>query len=187
VLTVKCNQPGIYDALQALTWAGARRHVTTDEGHGRRETRRHLVMDAPGEIKAPFPHAAQVARVIRTRTVTSWKHDGKNRTRVTRTSSETVYVITSLTAREAAPEHIAAYIRTHWGIENEVHLVRDVTLREDASKVRAASRPRALATLRNLATGLIRQAGHDGIAATIREAEYDNTLLLALLRLTSAP
>ena len=34
--------------------------------------------------------------------------------------------------------------------------------------------------------GLIRQAGYNGIAATIRDAEYDNTLLLALLRLTPA-
>jgi len=71
-------------------------------------------------------------------------------------------------------------------MENEVHLVRDVTLREDSSRVRAGSRPRALATLRNLTMGLIRQAGHDDIAATIREAEYDNSLLLALLRLTPA-
>jgi len=186
VLTVKCNQPGLYDALQQLTWAGARRHVTTDKGHGRRETRRHLVMDAPGSMKALFPHAEQVTRVIRTRTVTRWKNNGKKRARVTETSSETVYVITSLTAREAGPEHIAAYIRGHWTIENKVHLVRDVTLREDSSKVRAGSRPRALATLRNLTMGLIRQAGREDIAATIRDAEYDNDLLLALIRLTPA-
>jgi predicted transposase YbfD/YdcC len=186
VLTVKGNQAGLYAALQQLTWASARRHVTTDKGHGRHETRRHLVMDAPDSIKALFPHAAQVARVIRTRTVTFRKGNGKTWTRVTETHTETVYVITSLTAREAAPEHIAAYVRGHWGIENEVHLVRDVTLREDSSRVRAGSRPRALATLRNLIMGLIRQAGHDDIAATIRRAEYDNALLLALLRLTPA-
>ncbi|MGH3419511.1 MAG: ISAs1 family transposase, partial [Streptosporangiaceae bacterium] len=186
VLTVKGNQAGLYAALQQLTWAGARRHVTTGKGHGRRETRRHLVMDAPGSIKALFPHAAQVARVIRTRTITHSKNNGKKRTRVTETHTETVYLITSLPAREAAPEHIAAYARGHWGIENRIHLVRDVTLREDSSRVRAGSRPRALATLRNLIMGLIRQAGHDRIAATIRDAEYDTTLLLALLRLTPA-
>ena len=184
VLTVKGNQPGLLAALEGLCWAGARRHVTTDKGHGRRETRARLVMDAPGSIKALFPHAAQVARVIRTRTVTFWKGNGKTRTRLTGTHAETVYLITSLTAREAAPEHIAACIRRHRGIENEVHLVRDVTLREDSCKVRAGSRPRVLATLRNLSMGLIRQAGYDGIAATIRDAEYDSTLLLALLRLT---
>ena len=70
VFTVKGNQAGLYDALPALTWAGARRHATQDKGHGRRETRSHLVMDAPEEIRELFPHAAQVARVIRTRTVT---------------------------------------------------------------------------------------------------------------------
>jgi predicted transposase YbfD/YdcC len=184
VLTVKGNQAGLYAALQQLTWADARRHVTRDKGHGRRETRAHLVMDAPESIKALFPHAAQIARVIRTRTVTRSKSNGKKRTRVTETHTETVYVITSLTAREAAPGHIAAYIRGHWGIENEVHLVRDVTLREDSSRVRAGSRPRILTTLRNLIMGLIRQDGHDDIAATIRQAEYDNALLIALLRLT---
>ena len=39
--------------------------------------------------------------------------------------------------------------------------------------------------IRNLIMGLIRQAGHEDIAATIRKAEYDNDLLLALLRLTT--
>lgn len=67
-----------------------------------------------------------------------------------------------------------------------MHLVRDVTLREDSSKVRAQSRPRNLATLRNLLTGLIRQAGRNDIAATISDAEYDNDLLTAILRLTPA-
>ena len=143
VLTVKGNQAGLYAALQQLTWAGARRHVTSDKGHGRRETRRHLVMDAPAEIRALFPHAAQVARVIRTRTVTCWKHNGKKRTRVTETHTETAYLITSLTAREAAPEHIAAYARGHWGIENEVHQVSKTLRRFMISRPRCGSGRRA--------------------------------------------
>jgi predicted transposase YbfD/YdcC len=186
VLTVKKNQEGLYDALQNLCWAGARRHVTKDAGHGRTETRSHLVMDAPEEIRARFPHVKQVSRVIRARTVRYWKGNGRTWALVTKTTRETVYLITSLTAREAGPEHIAAYIRSHWGIENKVHLVRDVTLREDSSKVRAQARPRNLATLRNLTTGLIRQAGHNSIAAAIREAEYDNDLLTAITRLIPA-
>ena len=43
-----------------------------------------------------------------------------------------------------------------------------------------------MATIRNLTTGLSRQAGYDSIAAAIRDAEYDNDLLFALLRLTPA-
>ena len=183
LFTVKRNQAGLHDALAALCWAGARRHAASGEGHGRRERRGHLVMDAPEEIRNLFPHVRQVARVIRTRTVTTWKNNGKRRARVTKTSTETVYLVTSLTAREAAPEHIAAYARQHWSIENQVHLIRDVTLREDASKVHAGNRARNLATLRNAEMGLIRQHGRTGIAATIREAEYDKDLLHALLRL----
>jgi hypothetical protein len=46
------------------------------------------------------------------------------------------------------------------------------------------ARPRVLTTLRNLSAGLIRQAGRNDIADTIRDAEYDNDLLLALPCLT---
>lgn len=187
VLTVKKNQKNLHAALRNLCWAGARRHVTQDKGHGRAETRTFLVMDAPDEIKALFRHVEQVAKVIRSRTVRYWKGDGRTWKLVTKTTSETVYLITSLTAGEAAPEHIAAYIRSHWGIENEVHWVRDATLREDDCKVRTGNRPRNLATLRNLTAGLIRQAGLTDIAATIREAAYDKDLVIAITRLTPTP
>jgi predicted transposase YbfD/YdcC len=186
VLTVKDNQPTLRAALGNALWAHAGCHVTADRGHGRREVRSHLVMDAPAEVKALFPPAEQAARVIRTRTVTSWLNDGHTRTRVTRTSTETVYLIITMTASQASPAHIATYTRQHWGIENRVHWVRDVTLREDSSQVRTGSRPRNLATLRNLSTGLIRQAGLKEIAATVRAVQDDNDLLLALLRLETA-
>ncbi len=141
VLAVKKNRKNLYAALDALCRAGAARHVTTDKGHGRAETRSHLVMDAPGEIKALIPHVEQAAKAHRVRTVRYWKGDGSTWKLVTTTTRETVYLVTSLTAREAGPEHIAACIQAHWSMENQVHWVRDVTLREDASKVRAGSRP----------------------------------------------
>jgi predicted transposase YbfD/YdcC len=187
VLTAKKNRKNLYAALGSLCWAGAARHVTEDKGHGRAETRSYLVMDAPEEIKALLPHVKQVAKVHRARTVRYWKGDGSTWTLVTKTTRETVYLVTSMSPREAGPEQIAAYIRTHWGIENQVHWVRDATLREDDSKVRAQNRPRNLTTLRNLLTGLCRQLGLGDIAAAIREAEYDNDLLIAITRLITAP
>jgi hypothetical protein len=45
------------------------------------------------------------------------------------------------------------------------------------------ARPRIMATLRNLAIGLIRQAGHTKIAATIRKIKHDPALLIAVLGL----
>jgi hypothetical protein len=117
VLTVKDNQPTLRAALENALWVHAAVCVTQDKGHGRSETRSHLVMDAPEEVKALFPHAEQVARVIRTRTVTTWLSDGHTRARVTRTSTETVYLVITMTARQASPAHIATYARQHWGIE----------------------------------------------------------------------
>ncbi len=124
MLTVKDNQPTLRALLENALRAHAACHVTRDKGHGRAETRSHLVMDAPEEVKALFPPAEQVARVARTRTVTSWLSDGHTRTRVARTCTETVYLIITMPAREAPPEHIAVCIRRHWSIENRVHHVR---------------------------------------------------------------
>jgi predicted transposase YbfD/YdcC len=187
VLTVKDNQPGLHAALAALPWSRARRHLTRDHGHGRDETRIHQVMDAPAAITALFPHVRQVARITRVRAGTSAAGSYRKAVRTPVTSTETVYVITSLTAREAAPRHLAAYIRGHWSIENQVHWTRDAVFGEDASAIHAAARPRVMATLRNLVTGLIRQAGHTSIAAAIREAGYSDTLLLTILGLPDPP
>jgi predicted transposase YbfD/YdcC len=186
VLTAKGNQKNLHAALRGLCWAGARRCATEDKGHGRTERRSHLVMDAPEEIRVLFPHVRQVAKVTRTRTVRRWKGDGKTWRLVTSTTTETVYLVTSLSAAQASPKQIAAYIRAHWCIENQVHWVRDATLREDASKVRAARRARNLVTLRNLTTGLINQSGLSGIAATLRNAEHDKDLLTILGRFDTA-
>ncbi len=107
VLTVKDNQP----ALRALPENALRAHaaacVTADKG--RAGTRSHLVMNAPDEVRAQFPSAGQIARVIRTRTVTSWASDGHTRTSVTRTSIETACLIITMTARKESPAHIATY------------------------------------------------------------------------------
>jgi predicted transposase YbfD/YdcC len=186
VMTVKRNTPGLHDALDALDWASVPvQHQVTESGHGRHERRTIQVMDAPEHIRKRFPHARQAALIERyvTRTARKRKNHGRGYKKVTIRSAVAVLVITSLDAREAAPEHLAGYVRRHWRIENQIHYVRDVTYREDASRVRTGTRPRIMATLRNLAIGLIRQAGHTRIAATIRKIKYDNRLLLAILGL----
>jgi predicted transposase YbfD/YdcC len=72
-------------------------------------------------------------------------------------SAETVYLITSLPAAEADPSRLLALSRAHWGIENRLHYVRDVSMDEDRCRVRAGAR--ALAGVRNAALALIRSLG----------------------------
>ena len=92
LLQAKGNQPTLHAQLKTLPWAqvpvGDR---TRDRGHGRRETRtvKAVTLQTPGGIA--FPRAQPAARITRTRTV-----DGK-------TSRETAYLITSLSATEAQP------------------------------------------------------------------------------------
>jgi predicted transposase YbfD/YdcC len=143
VLTVKGNRKNLYTALEALCWAGAARHVTRDKGHGREETRSHLVMDAPEQIKALIPHVEQVAKVHRVRTVRYWKGNGSSWKLATNTTRETVYLVTSLDAREAAPEHIAGYVRGHWTIENKVHRASEILRRFTTLRPRCGYGPRA--------------------------------------------
>ncbi len=105
-----------------------------------------------------FPYAAQV--VVVCREVTDLKD--------CKVSSETSFYVTSLTSDEAGANRIAKIVRGHWEIENGLHWVRDVTWDEDRSQVRTGSAPRSLASLRNLATGVLRHAGETNAARGLR-------------------
>jgi predicted transposase YbfD/YdcC len=82
--------------------------------------------------------------------------------------TEEAYLISSLSADRFPPETFLAINRGHWGIENRVHYVRDVTMGEDASTVCMGSAPQVLAALRNAALTLVRSAGWSNVAAGFR-------------------
>ena len=60
------------------------------------------------------------------------------------------------------------WIKRHWGIENRVHHVRDVTHGEDASRIRTGTGPQLMAALRNTDLNLARLRGETNIAASQR-------------------
>lgn len=82
-------------------------------------------------------------------------------------SVEVVYAICSLPFEQARPSLIAAWLHDHWGIENAVHWVRDVTLDEDRSTVRTGTAPQVMASLRNTALNLHRLRGAGNIAEAL--------------------
>jgi hypothetical protein len=73
---------------------------------------------------------------------------------------------------------LLAWWRGHWGIENRLHWVRDVTLGEDASRIRTGSAPQILAALRNAGISLLRTLGVTNVAEALREnaCKVDDTL-----------
>ena len=85
-----------------------------------------------------------------------------------KSKEDTVYGLTSLLPQRGSPAQVLAYNRDHWQIENCLHYVRDMTYDEDRSQVRKGSRPRVMATVRNVAISLLRLAGATSIAAATR-------------------
>jgi hypothetical protein len=76
--------------------------------------------------------------------------------------------ITALPPQLADAARLLALLRDHWGIENKLHDVRDVTFDEDRSAVRTRAAPQVCAACRNLAIALLRRLGISNIAAACR-------------------
>ena len=139
--------------------------------HGRRELRVLWAIKHPGILRwlgssgthrTPWPHVRQICRVERHRIpVRRGVPTGK-------ASVEVSYYITSLSPERADAARLLALIRGHWGIENRLHYVRDVTFDEDRSAVRSGAAPQAMAAGRNLVLALLRRQRHLNIAAALR-------------------
>ncbi len=72
---------------------------------------------------------------------------------------EIVYGLTSLTADEATPLQLIEWTRGDWGIENGLPYRRDVTLQEDATRMRNPRAAHVWATINNLLVGLMTRLG----------------------------
>jgi predicted transposase YbfD/YdcC len=156
VFPVLDNQPTLFDSLDALNWAGTPVTAwTVDDDRGRHELRTVQVLPAPADLN--FPHVAQVFLLY----------------------------VTSLTAEQADPADLLAYVRQHWGIE-VLHWIRDVTFGEDASQIRTGNTPRVMATLRNAVVSLLRIHDTTNIAAALRYNARKNRRILKLLQLLPA-
>jgi predicted transposase YbfD/YdcC len=166
VMTVKANMPALYRQLKKLPWTAIPAVSAVSTDHGRRARRTIKAALAPAWIG--FDGAAQVAQLRRTVTA-----NGKK-------TVEVVYLITS--DRDADPLTLAAWVRSHWEIENRLHWVRDVTYQEDKSLVRTGNAPRVMASLRSLAISLLRLDGHVNIAAANRHHARDPQRTLKLLQ-----
>lgn len=114
-----------------------------------------------GAVGEPWPHVRQICRVERRRLRV-------RRGQVEKTEVEISYAITSAPPERADATRLLQVLRGHWGIENKIHWVRDVTMDEDRCQVRTGAAPQAFAACRNLALTLLRRAGHDNIAAAQR-------------------
>ena len=122
--------------------------TSTDKGHGRLERRTltstTALSDRPGgrEPYLDWPGLAQCFRLVRERTIGG------------RTSTQTVFGITSLPRDKADATRLLKLVRAHWSVES-LFWVRDVTFGEDACRAATGSAPVILSALRNAAITLL--------------------------------
>ena len=95
------------------------------------------------------------------------------------TSEETHYYLLS---RAFPPERFNDIVRGHWGIENRLHWVLDVTCNEDQARNRKGHGAENLALLRKLALNLARLEPSKGsMRGKLKRAGWDNNFLISIL------
>jgi predicted transposase YbfD/YdcC len=116
----------------------------TNKGHGRLETRT-LTVSSQLQGYLDWPYLEQVFKLERR--FVSFKTG--------EVQGETVYGFTSLTRDEIIPLQLLDKIRSYWGIESGLHYRRDVTLREDYTRLTQGRAGQAMACLNNLILGIL--------------------------------
>jgi predicted transposase YbfD/YdcC len=180
VLPVKENQPrllealqGLFDDAQEMHWVECNSFRTVSKGHGRMESRECWTTSDPEYLKyiatlADWQDLQSIAMVEAVRRI------GEQTTTTRR------YFISSL---ESDAELMLRSVRSHWGIENEVHWVLDITFREDDCRIRRGNGAENFAVLRHIALNLLKRekSAKRSIKAKRKKAAWDDDYLLMVL------
>jgi predicted transposase YbfD/YdcC len=183
VLGLKGNQGTLEQDVQlsvttaeADGFAGIRHDQaeTIDKGHGRIETRRALVIDDPAVLtwlqdRHAWPGLEAIGMIHAERRIGD-----------KRTAEDRFYLLSH-------PLSAAAFgdaVRSHWGIENSVHWVLDLSFHEDQSRIRAGYAAENFAVLRHIALNLLRhqQTKRLSVKGKRKQAGWDNAFLLRVLQ-----
>ena len=150
LVTLKDNQPSllnetkeIFSELEAKGFEGVESYRESSRGHGRREERTYDAVPLPtdSEVRKKWKNLDTLMMGIFDRTV-----KGK-------TSREIRYLISDLGSDQG--ERLGRSARAHWGIENKLHWVLDVSFGEDGNRTRRGHGAENLGKIRRLARGLM--------------------------------
>ena len=169
-LTDAFDDRGASPRERRLAQAERQTAAASNKGHGRLETRTLTSTTSLSDGYVDWPGLGQCFKLVRERTVHG------------QTKVETVFGITSLKRDRADAGRLLKLTRQHWGIENRVFYVRDMSFGEDACRARSGSGPHILSCLRNAALNLLNRAGVKNKAAALRRHAAHPNEAIALIR-----
>jgi predicted transposase YbfD/YdcC len=146
------------------------RHETLEKSHGRIETRTYTVVDDIAWLteRHDWSGLKSIVMVDSSREIIGGK-----------TESETRFYISSLSADG---ERQGEAIRGHWGVENSHHWVMDMVFRDDECRIRKHNAPANFATIKHIASNLMRRAeGKQSMRVKRRLAAWDDDYLASLI------
>jgi predicted transposase YbfD/YdcC len=152
VLALKGNQGSLHQDVQAifhdkdlLQDLSAAKHSTTDGEHGRIETRRYTVLELPEILKKQHNWAGlkTIVEVCSRRELAGKPSEEDYR-----------YYISSMSKDAVKLGHA---IRSHWGIENSLHWILDISFRDDESRIRHGHAPENIAIVKHAALNLLQK------------------------------
>jgi predicted transposase YbfD/YdcC len=181
ILCLKANHPTLYAQVKAWfeTAQGQGNECIehsydhrVEAGHHRREHRQiwAVPVAAIGNLyqQSQWLGLQTVVMVVRVRHL--WN----------KTTREVQFYLSSLPCDAA---RLGRAIRAHWGIENQLHWVLDVTFKEDASRIRNGHSPENFSLLRRMAIGLLNQetSTKRSLKQKAKRAAMDNHYMLQVL------
>jgi predicted transposase YbfD/YdcC len=176
VLALKGNQETLHQAVidhinEQLEGdlADAQMQVTTEEGHGREETRTYLQLPASETLPG----------------FTLWKglkSIGRTTSCCLRDGQETIEVRYYISSLGVDVKQFARAVRGHWGVENGCHWVLDMTFREDESRIRERHLRENFAWLNRFALSLLKQhPGRQSLVMKRRSCGWSDAFLMEVI------
>jgi predicted transposase YbfD/YdcC len=164
IVQVKENQERLLLQCRSITqdYNAQDTHRSRGKGHGRSEQRTVRSFRIPDHKQSWFrsrgwKEIVMIVEVERHRSLFATKTKRWER------STEIAHYVSTIAL---SAEQFAEGIRGHWGIENRNHHVRDVSMGEDASRIRR--NPEIMVKLRSIALNLLRSTG----ARNIKQARF---------------
>ena len=148
-MQVKDNQPTLHGEIQQVAAQAKPDEAVTSKTKARgRSEKRTVSVFYPDQNQISSEWKPHVKTVIQVERETYHRH---TKSGLLRRSSETAFYVANA---DIGAAHAADAIRSHWKIENTSHHTRDVTLKEDQSRIRF--KPRLFARIRSFAFNILK-------------------------------
>lgn len=167
VIQVKGNQKGLHDQIKETVSEekAIDIYITKERHRGRTEHRKTEVYNSLKRVDKGWKSAQRVIRVT------------NSGVRNNKSYEQLHYFISSCSSDSA--EFFGRGIRSHWGIENQLHWVKDVILNEDKSRIKCGRLASNMSLIKAVVISLYRITGQNSISKAIEK--YTNKIEESLI------